>query len=90
MIPKEQLELFRDALLRSLKAGRSIGLNLESLALALTVAGFKRFTREELEDEIQYFADAGFIAEVLKSHSLGHKIWRITKEGVDDLERRGY
>jgi len=90
MIPNEQLELFRDALLRSLKAARSIGLNLPSLELALMVAGFKRFTRSELEDEIQYFIDAKFIVEVPKSHSFAHKIWRITKDGIDDLEKRGF
>ncbi len=90
MIPNEQLELFRDALLRSLKAARSIGLNLQSIELALMVAGFRHFTRSELEDEIQYFIDAKFIVEVPKSHSFAHKIWRMTKEGIDDLEKRGY
>jgi hypothetical protein len=90
MIPNEQLELFRDALLRSLKAARSIGLNLQSIELALMVAGFRHFTRSELEDEIQYFIDAKFIVEVPKSHSFAHKIWRITKEGIDDLEKRGF
>ena len=43
MIPNEQLELFRDALLRSLKAARSIGLNLQSIELALMVAGLPPF-----------------------------------------------
>lgn len=90
MITNAQLELFRDALLRSLKAARSVGLNLQALELALLAAGFRHFTRAELEDEIQYFIDAKFIVEVPKSHSLGHKIWRITKEGIDDLEKRGF
>ena len=89
MIPNEQLELFRDALLRTLKASRSIGLNLQAIELALMVAGFRRFSRAELEDELQYFIDAKFVAETPKSHSFGHKVWRITKNGIDDLERRG-
>ena len=90
MIPNEQVELFRDALLRSLKAARSIGLNLQSLELALMAAGFKHFARSEVEDELQYFMDAKFIVEVPKSHSFGHKVWRITKDGIDDLEKRGF
>jgi hypothetical protein len=90
MISNEQLELFRDALLRSLKAARSVGLNLQSLELALMAAGFKHFTRAEVQDEIQYFVDAKFIAEAPKSHSFGHKVWRITKDGIDDLEKRGF
>lgn len=90
MIPNEQLELFRDALLRSLKSARSIGLNRASLELALTVAGFRQFTHGDVEDELQYFVDAEFVVEVPKSHSLGHKVWRITKKGIDDLEKRGF
>ena len=90
MIPNEQLELFRDALLRSLKAARSIGLNRASLELALTVAGFRHFSRGELEDELQYFVDAKFIVEVPKSHSYGHKIWRITKDGWMTWKEGGF
>jgi hypothetical protein len=89
MIPHPQLELFRDALLRVLKAARTIGMNLQALELALRAAGFRRVNSEDLEDELQYFIDARFIVEIPKSHSLGHKIWRITKEGIDDLERKG-
>lgn len=90
MIPHAHLELFRDALLRSLKSARSVGLNLAAIELALMTGGFKTFTRADVEDELQYFIDAKFVIEAPKSHSLGHKIWRITKEGIDDLERRGF
>lgn len=90
MISNAQLELFRDALLRSLQAARSTGLNLSALELALMAAGFRHFKRTELEDELQYFIDAKFIVEVPKSHSFGQKIWRITKDGIDDLEKRGF
>jgi hypothetical protein len=90
MIPDEQIEMFRDALLRSLKAARTVGMSLVSIEMAMMLAGFRQFTRSDVEDEIQYFIDARFVAEIPKSHSLSHKIWRITKEGVDDLERRGF
>jgi hypothetical protein len=89
MIPNSQLELFRDTLLRTLKAARSYGLNLQAIELAMMTAGFRHFSRSEMEDEIQYFIGAKFIVEVPKSHSFGHKNWRITKDGIDDLERRG-
>lgn len=89
MIPNSQIELFRDALLRALKEARSSGLSLPAIELALMTAGFQSFRRSEVEDELQYFIDAGFITETPKSHSFGHRIWRITKNGIDDLERRG-
>jgi len=90
MISNAQLELFRDALLRSLKAARSIGLGLPAIELALMTSGFRHFTRAEVEDELQYFVDAKFVVEVPKSHSFGNKLWRITKDGIDDLEKRGF
>lgn len=89
MIANSQLELFRDALLRSLKGARSGGLGLAAIELALMTSGFQHFSRSEVEDELQYFIDAKFIVEAPKSHSFGHRLWRITKGGIDDLERRG-
>jgi hypothetical protein len=89
MIAKNQLELFRDALLRALKAARSIGLSVSTLEIALRIAGFRHVDAADIEAELQYFADKGFVIEVPKSHSMSDKIWRITACGVDDLERRG-
>jgi hypothetical protein len=89
MVPQNQLELFRDALLRALKAARSTGFSLSNLEIALRVSGFRYFTTAELEGELQYFADKGFIAENRKSHTVSNRIWRITAAGVDDLEGRG-
>jgi hypothetical protein len=89
MNPQEHLELFRDALLRSLKAARTVGMNLFTLEIALRLTGFSGLTRGEVEEQIQYFMDKGFVAEVPKSHSPGNKIWRLTAAGMDDLEKRG-
>ena len=89
MISNDQLELFRDALLRSLKAARSTGLNIFTLEIALRSCGFRHFSLAELEAELQYFVDKGFAVEVLKSHSRAYKIWRISAAGVDDLEQKG-
>jgi hypothetical protein len=89
MISQNQLELFRDALLRALKAARSIGLSESTLEIALRMAGFRHFSTEELEGELRYFEDKGFAVAVPKSHSMGNKTWRITAAGVDDLEGRG-
>jgi hypothetical protein len=89
MNPQEHLELFRDAILRSLKANRTTGMNRFTLEIALHLVGFPRASAEEVEQEIQYFMDKGFIVEVPKSHSPAHKRWRITAAGVDDLELRG-
>jgi hypothetical protein len=89
MVPQDQLELFRDALLRALKAARSTVFTLSNLEIALRASGFRHFTAAELEAELQYFADKGFVAENYKSHSLANRIWRITAAGIDDLEERG-
>jgi hypothetical protein len=89
MVPQNQLELFRDALLRALKAARATGFSLSNLEIALRASGFRHFAPAELEAELQYFADKGFVAENPKSHSLANRIWRITAAGVDDLEKRG-
>jgi ribulose bisphosphate carboxylase small subunit len=89
MNPQQHLELFRDALLRSLKAARSTGMNLFTLEIALRLTGFSCLEHEDVEEQIQYFMDKGFIAEVPKSHSPANKIWRLTAVGMDDLEKRG-
>jgi hypothetical protein len=89
MNPQEHLELFRDALLRSLKAARSAGMNLFTLEMALRLTGFSTLVRWEVEEQIQYFMDKGFIVEVPKSHSPANRIWRLTAAGMDDLEKRG-
>ena len=85
----EQLELFRDLLLRSLKASRSVGLTLTSLDVSLHAMGCRHFTKEDLEDELQYFVSKELVEEVVKTHSVGNKLWRLTAAGVDDLEKRG-
>jgi hypothetical protein len=89
MLPQNQLELFRDALLRALKAAHSTGFSLSNLEIALRASGFRHFTLSELEGELQYFTDKGFVAENPKSHSVANRVWRITAAGVDDLEKRG-
>jgi hypothetical protein len=89
MYSQLNLELFRDALLLSLKAARSVGMNVFTLQIALRVMGFPGLARGEVEEQIQYFVDKGFIAEVPKSHSPANRIWRLTAAGMDDLEKRG-
>jgi hypothetical protein len=85
----QQHEIFRETVLRAFKASAGCGLSLTTLDVTLRACGFTRFGAEEIETEVQYFMDKGFVAEVPKSHSIGNRIWRITAAGVDDLERRG-
>ncbi len=85
----EQREVFRDLVLRAFKMARGCGLSLVTLEITLKNCGFHRVEAEEMEAEVRYFIDKGFVAEVVKSHSVGNRIWRITANGVDDLERRG-
>ncbi len=85
----QQHEIFRETMLRAFQAAAGCGLCLATLDVTLRTCGFKRFEEQDIEAEVQYFTDKGFVAEVPKSHSLGNRIWRITAAGVDDLERRG-
>jgi hypothetical protein len=85
----QQHEVFRDMVLRAFKMSKGCGLSLVTLDTTLRNCGFTRHEPEEMEAEVQYFMDKGFVAEVAKSHSVGNRIWRITAAGVDDLERRG-
>jgi hypothetical protein len=85
----QQHEIFRETVLRAFKAARGCGLSLVTLDATLRTCGFRNFDQEEMEMEVQYFMDKGFVAEMAKSHSLGNRIWRITAAGVDDLEKRG-
>jgi hypothetical protein len=85
----QQHEVFRETMLRAFQAAGGCGLSLTTLEVTLRVCGFKRFETEDVEAEVQYFTDKGFVAEVPKSHSVGNRIWRITAAGVDDLEKRG-
>ena len=85
----QQREIFRDTTLRAFQACGGCGLSLVTLDVTLRTCGFKRFEPEEIEADVQYFTDKGFVAEVSKSHSVGNRIWRITAAGMDDLEGRG-
>jgi hypothetical protein len=85
----QQREIFRETVLRAFKAAAGCGLSLTTLEVTLRVCGFKGVEAGEIEAEVQYFMDKGFVAEVPKSHSLGNRIWRITAAGTDDLEQRG-
>jgi hypothetical protein len=89
MNTQEHLELFRDAILRALKASPTAGLNRGTLEIALRLGGFPPATAQDVEREIQYLIDKGFVAEVLKSHSPANKRWRLTAAGMDDLDLRG-
>jgi hypothetical protein len=85
----QQREIFRDTALRAFQACGGCGLSLVTLEVTLKACGFRGFTTGDMEGEIRYFVDKGFLAEVAKSHSVGNRIWRITAAGTDDLERRG-
>jgi len=85
----KQLEIFRDTILRALKASADGGMSLVTLEITLRACGFRNFEDSEIEAELRYFLDKGFVAEVPKSHSFGNPLWRITAAGTDDLEKRG-
>ena len=85
----QQREIFRDTILRAFKASSGCGLSVVTLDVTLRSCGFRKFDYEEVEAEVRYLMDKGLVAEVPKSHSPANRLWRITAEGVDDLEKRG-
>ncbi len=84
----QQHEIFRETILRAFQAAAGCGLGLTTLDVTLRACGFKHFDAAQVEADLQYFMDKGFIAEVPKSHSLGNRLWRITAAGTDDVEQR--
>jgi hypothetical protein len=60
----QQREVFRETVLRAFQSAGCCGLSLATLDVTLRTCGFKRFEAEEIEADVQYFTDKGFVAEV--------------------------
>lgn len=82
----EPRELFRRALLEALDAnGTRYGLGLAALRLHLAPFGFPGSNTADIERELLYLIDKGFVAEVTKAVSPELRSWRITAPGRDHL-----
>ena len=83
----EQKEFFRGALLRVLdeRAGERFGLSITAIQIFLGQFGFRFSKAEDVNAELQYLADKGFVANTNKVISPENRAWRITAEGRDFL-----
>ena len=82
----EQRELFRLALLRVFEANQTrYGLGLAALGHLGMTFGFFNAKPEQLEREVAYLQDKGYIAQLFKPVSPENRVWRITAAGRDFL-----
>jgi hypothetical protein len=84
---EEQTAIFRDTLLRA-AARFKAPLAASTCAVCAKTAGF-RVTTEELTDHLEYLVVMKFLEKPHRSHTGQLEQWRITSEGMADLERRG-
>ncbi len=82
----EPRELFRLALLRVLEANPTrFGLGPSALAHLAVRFGFPWPGAADLQREVQYLEDKGYIVQVHKNLSPENRAWRITAAGRDYL-----
>ena len=88
---KTARENLRLALLRVLetRTGR-FGLNLDGITLHVRSEGFPQITRDQVEPELIYLEDLGYIEQALKTISPENRCWRIRATGRDYLAERGF
>ncbi|MDR3459562.1 MAG: hypothetical protein P4N60_19200 [Verrucomicrobiae bacterium] len=81
----EQKESFRLALLRVLdeRASERFGLTVQAIQVFLGQFGFRASKVDEVNVELQYLADKGYVVEISKTISPENRCWRITAEGRD-------
>lgn len=82
-------ELLRTCLLTSADAAGRYGLSEELALIGTRKYGLRSATVEDIQEEIQYLADKGFLVEVEKQISPENKSWRITATGRDWLANQG-
>jgi len=82
----EQRELFRLALLRIFDANQTrYGLGLAALGHLGRSYGFFNSGAPQLERELRYLQDKGYIGQLFKTISPENRVWRITAAGRDFL-----
>lgn len=84
----QQREQVRLSLLRYCESADQYGLAAGLLLQFVRNEGFRSVTAENLDAEILYLADKGFLSAVIKSISPENRAWRITAAGRDFLAER--
>ncbi len=84
----QQREQIRLSVLRYGESADQFGLAASLLLQFLRNEGFRALTREQLQREILYLADKGFLVAVNKPISPENPAWRITAAGRDFLATR--
>ncbi len=83
----EELEGFREAILRVLDANRTrFGLPARAVGLMVRQFGFGA-EKEELLDELDYLAGKGLVEEAPRPISAENRAWRITEAGIALVDR---
>lgn len=81
-----QKQILRENLLRQLEVVRT-GLPFDSLRIGVNAGGFGNIPNIEVEDALGWLTRKGFVEESRADWSDVVRIWRITEEGIDFLDR---
>lgn len=84
-----QTEILRHALLTGAEAGKPYGMTVELFAMAARSMGLRSVTAAEIEAEIAYLVDKGFLHLEPKALSPENRRWRISATGRDYLATEG-
>lgn len=81
-----QQELFRHLILLQLESASPRSLPLETLKQGIHLAGFEELPKHNLEKDLAYLADKGFIEEESPLLAPSTKRYRLKAQGQDYLE----
>lgn len=84
-----QREIFRNQLLLAAKMAAPAGLTIEHFTVHVKLNGFPKATKDEVEAEVTYLRDKGFVAPIEKKISPEIVALRITAAGSDYLAENG-
>jgi len=87
MSPKTREEL-RLLILTTIAAAKGYAIPLDGIRLGLP-AQHRRMEGDDLQAEVQYLVDKGFVAPESKRLSPENREWKITAEGRDYLATEG-
>ena len=85
----ERRALVRTCILRTVKSAAPYAVSLQIMEFGLGTDGF-HLGLDEILAEIQYLVDSGWIVETEPAHTPSARRWRVTKAGVDQMEKEGF
>ncbi len=85
----ERRALVRTCILRAAKNANPYSVSLQIIEFGLGTDGL-HLGLDEILAELQYLTDSGWMVENQSAHTPSARRWRITKTGVDQVEKEGF